>query len=334
MVKMRNPPIFLKLFRCLVIGTTTAVALVAVLIAAINCGERNGNTSGIAFRIDVALHHLQAFPRAIRHRTTHCTYSDVWALSPPVDRAMAQESVENTFQIEKREGPVELVRTPAGEYWIPIRDIGELAETIAEQQSAIYEGVGAAVEPGDVALDCGANVGVYTRHALDHGARLVVAIEPAQESLDCLRRNVSKEISDGRVIVYPKGVWNKDDQLTLSVGPTFASSASSVAIDRGGKGSTVHLTTIDKLVAELHLHTVDFIKMDIEGAEMQALEGAVETVRRFHPRMAISTEHRTSDPDQIPQLVRKLWPSYIAQCGPCANVNGSIQPDVMFAHVL
>jgi hypothetical protein len=104
-----------------------------------------------------------------------------------------------------------------------------------------------------------------------------------------------------------------------------------VVLDRGGRGPKVRLTTIDKLVAELKLPSVDFIKMDIEGAEMQALEGAVETVRRFQPRMAISVEHRPTDPDTIPEFVHRLWPHYWYECGPCTNVNGNIQPDVLFA---
>jgi FkbM family methyltransferase len=187
------------------------------------------------------------------------------------------------------------------------------------------------MKPGDVVLDCGANVGVYTRHAVDRGAKLVVAIEMAPESLECLRRNFTKEVADGRVLIYPKGVWNQDAELELSVGPDRASTASSVALDRGAKGHKVPLTTIDKLVLELNLPSVDFIKMDIEGAEMQALEGARETVHRFHPRMAISTEHRPTDPDRIPELIRTLWPEYTSQCGQCTNVNGSIQPDVLFA---
>jgi hypothetical protein len=54
-------------------------------------------------------------------------------------------------------------------------------------------------------------------------------------------------------------------------------------------------------------------------------------VRRFRPRMAISLEHRPSDPDRIPELVRQLWPGYVAVCGPCANHGGNVQPDVLFA---
>jgi len=234
--------------------------------------------------------------------------------------------------VQQRDGSLELVRTPAGGYWIPRRDVDTLAETIVEQQSDIYEAGGESIRSGDVVLDCGANVGLYTRHALDKGAKVVIAIEPAPEALECLHRNFAAEVASGRVVIYPKGVWNKDEELPLSISDAWASTAASVVLDRGAAGPKILLTTIDKLVAELQLPTVSLIKMDIEGSEMQALEGAIETVRRFQPRMAISLEHRPSDPDRIPELVRRLWPSYATKCGPCANVNGSIQPDVMFAH--
>jgi len=52
--------------------------------------------------------------------------------------------------------------------------------------------------------------------------------------------------------------------------------------------------TIDQLVAEQMLPRVDVIVMDIEGAETDALLGARETIRKFHPFLAIATEH-TSD---------------------------------------
>ena len=71
--------------------------------------------------------------------------------------------------------------------------------------------------------------------------------------------------------------------------------------------------------------------MDIEGAEPNALRGAIRTVRQFHPRMAILLEHRKTDPAAIPILTRQLWPGYHTECGPCANMNGHLQPVVMFA---
>ena len=310
-----------------IVLVTTGLLWVQQMIAS---AERSGETSGLDFKVDMMVRRVRTFRGAASQRNRRCTYADVWALSPPVEMVVARRALRKTFSVAKQDGAFELVRTPAGPYWIPNRDIDTLAETLVEQQNDVYEGpVG--VRAGDVVLDCGANVGAYTRHALDRGAKVVVAIEMAPESLECLRRNLEREVTGGRVIIYPKGVWNKDDELQLSTGDDWASTASSVVLDRGRRGPKVPLTTIDKLVAELQLLRVDFIKMDIEGAEMQALEGARDTVRRFHPRMAISVEHRPTDPDRIPGVVHGLWPEYVSECGPCTNVNGSIQPDVLFA---
>ena len=77
---------------------------------------------------------------------------------------------------------------------------------LAEQKRNIY---GTGIRRGDIVLDAGANVGVFTRKALWAGASKVIAIEPAPENLECLRRNFAAEIADGRVVVYPKGVWDK-----------------------------------------------------------------------------------------------------------------------------
>jgi acetylornithine/succinyldiaminopimelate/putrescine aminotransferase len=49
--------------------------------------------------------------------------------------------------------------------------------------------------------------------------------------------------------------------------------------------------TIDQVVEDLDLSRVDFIKLDIEGAESQAILGAKQTLARFQPPVAIATEH-------------------------------------------
>jgi hypothetical protein len=83
--------------------------------------------------------------------------------------------------------------TPRGRWW----DDWVLPFNLAEQERNIY-GVGEqSVQPGDIVLDCGANVGVYTRVALNAGAKLVVAIEPAPENIESLKRNFREEIAGG-----------------------------------------------------------------------------------------------------------------------------------------
>jgi hypothetical protein len=55
---------------------------------------------------------------------------------------------------------------------------------------------------------------------------------------------------------------------------------------------------------------VDFIKMDIEGAERNAVLGAKETLRKFKPRMALCVYHRRNDPAAIPRAVFDLASGY------------------------
>ena len=89
---------------------------------------------------------------------------------------------------------------------------------LAEQKLGLYDSDGHGVRPGDIALDCGANVGVYTLRTLASGAAHVVAIEPAPRNLTCLRRNLAEAVQAGRVTIVPKGLWGPDELLYASRG--------------------------------------------------------------------------------------------------------------------
>jgi FkbM family methyltransferase len=234
--------------------------------------------------------------------------------------------------IEKDPAGYHRWETPMGRWWIPDGDDWVLPFNLAEQKRQIYGTGDRAVKAGDVVLDCGANVGVFTRLALDHGAKLVVAIEPAPENIESFKRNFKPEIAAGRVIVVEKGVWDKDDVLTLSIDPTNTAADSFVMNQKDtNKKVQVPLTTIDKLVAELKLPSVDYIKMDIEGAEQRALAGGRQTIAKYHPRLSLSAYHVPTDPVKIPELVRSAWPGYTMECGPCAETDdGHIRPDVLY----
>jgi FkbM family methyltransferase len=234
--------------------------------------------------------------------------------------------------LEKDPAGYHLWDTPRGKWWIPEGDDWVLPFNLAEQERKIYGTGEQAVKSGDIVLDCGANVGVYTRVALDAGAKIVVAIEPAPENLESLRRNFKDEIAAGRVILVAKGVWDKDDVLTLRRDPTNTAADSFVMLkEKQAGGVQVPLTTIDKLVKELKLERVDYIKMDIEGAETNALTGAQETLAKDHPRLSLSSYHVPTDPVRIPELVKKAWPGYKMECGPCAETkDGHVRPDVLY----
>jgi FkbM family methyltransferase len=223
----------------------------------------------------------------------------------------------------------ELVETPMGRYWT-VRHDRFLKVTLGEEKMEIYDRDAVSVKSGDVVLDCGANVGVFTRTALARGAGLVVAIEPAPNTVECLRRNFEKEIAAGRVIVVPKGVWSHPDVLELAEGDDGNTTGDSFVFGRNQPRKVkVLLTTIDILAVELALPRVDFVKMDIEGAEKDALRGAAETIRKYHPRMAISTEHLPDDMTAIPHTVNAIWSGYSLRYSDCQDAIWSVRPGVL-----
>ena len=240
-----------------------------------------------------------------------------------------RESFKNAVRVVERDpAGYELWETPNGRWWMPQGD-QVLPFLLAEQEARIYGTGDRGVHPGDLVLDCGANVGTFVKTALESGAEMVVAIEPAPQTLECLRRNLAAEIAAHRVVIYPKGVWDKDDFLTLSVDEHNVGSNSLVIDTQRAKSVRVPLTTIDKLAAELKLARVDFIKMDIEGAEKNALAGGRETIQRFHPRMSISSEHLADDVQKIPEVVRGIRAEYHVEYADCQDQGSRVTPLVL-----
>ena len=72
------------------------------------------------------------------------------------------------------------------------------------------------------------------------------------------------------------------------------------------KEIAVKMTSIDKFVKERMLPKIDFIKLDIEGSEMNALLGAKETLVKYKPRLAVCAYHKVSDAWEIPSFLKSL----------------------------
>jgi FkbM family methyltransferase len=233
-------------------------------------------------------------------------------------------------KLVREESGLELWDTPKGQFWIPKGNRFVLPFNLAEMETHIYGQGEHFVHPGDIVLDCGASDGDFTRQALAAGAAKVVAIEISPSSIECLRRNLAAEIAGGRAVVYPKGVWDHDDTLTLEVDDTnFAANSVVLHPENARPSIQVPLTTIDKLVAELGLPRVDFIKMDVEGAEINALAGARETIGKWKPRLAITAEHKPADEVDIPNAVRNIRADYQMECGKCLEDKGRIRADIL-----
>lgn len=106
--------------------------------------------------------------------------------------------------------------------------------------------------------------------------------------------------------LLPYGLWNKKEIVRF----TPLGVGSHVGAQDGCEAVDVQMTSIDQTVSEQGLDSVDFIKLDIEGSEENALHGAVRTITRFRPRLAISAYHKPHDLFALPLLIKKLHKKY------------------------
>jgi FkbM family methyltransferase len=207
--------------------------------------------------------------------------------------------------------------TPAGAFWIPSgSDRYFVGMLTAEILSCVYHTAARPLDSDSVVMDCGANVGFFSRFALDRGARLVVAFEPSTQNVECLRRNLAQEIAEGRALVIQKGLWDRDAILSFFTG-NKRNPGSHHIVDGAMGDSNIEVTTIDNVVQQHRLPSVNFIKMDIEGSELRAIQGGSRTIARDRPVCFIATEHTTDlfrNAASVIESMRAIDPRYRYRC--------------------
>jgi len=126
----------------------------------------------------------------------------------------------------------------------------------------------------------------------------VLAFEPDRGTFGRLAANFAH---DARIEPINAGLHRRRETLRFD----NAGTRGSLLVESGG--IEIPVVGLDEVLGG---ERVSFIKMNIEGAELAALEGARHSIRRWAPRLAISAYHRPSDLWQIPQMVRELRDDY------------------------
>ena len=121
-------------------------------------------------------------------------------------------------------------------------------------------------------VDVGAHIGGYTVRACKR-AKYVVAIEPQREIVNVLRNNV-KINSCNNVQIIEKAVWSERRNIFMKV-PKGDEQKATVSNDGD---IMVEADTLDNIINSLNIDSIDFLKIDIEGAEAEAIRGMRKTL--------------------------------------------------------
>jgi FkbM family methyltransferase len=152
-------------------------------------------------------------------------------------------------------------------------------------------------------VDCGAAAGdtvmAFTQKYGDYGH--ILAFEPGSKSYARLVRNVANLLN---ITTVNKGC--SDCKATLTFEEDDDRPTANKISENGN--TTIEVDKIDNFTTGLP--PVGLIKMDIEGAELAALEGAAGTIRRDKPVLAICAYHKPEDLITIPQYLKSLVPEY------------------------
>lgn len=128
----------------------------------------------------------------------------------------------------------------------------------------------------------------------------------------------------GAIQLEPMALWESNQELFFqqdAINPEDSGGASKV-IDQGSEkhgGTRVQGVRLDDYVQEKGLDQVSFIKMDIEGAEISALEGARHTISTHRPQLAICIYHTKEHLYQIPLLINEMVENYQFRLGHYSN---------------
>ncbi len=191
------------------------------------------------------------------------------------------------------------------------RVLGEEKKNIDSE----YERNEVSLKKGDVVIDAGANIGLFSALSNYLGCH-VYAFEPVKSIAEFTKRVASNDSVTFQVI--EKALSNNDgeqDFFEVEFANHYKSDSSKIRMNekeplKGFISKKVSTTTIDTVVEEYKLKKVDFIKADIEGAERLMLQGAKNTLRRFAPKLSICTYHLPDDKEILTNLILEANSDY------------------------
>jgi len=171
-----------------------------------------------------------------------------------------------------------------------------------------YQHGGCRLEGRKWVMDAGAGEGFFSLVALAKGAGIVLAVEALEQLKPPLEETFREEIRAQKLKLVSAALGKEAGTVSFCVNQEHFC-ASAVEAGSGGN-KAVPSTTIDLLCQNFSLRENGFIKMDIEGSEMDALRGARGTLRRQKPMLAIAVYHGYDNALECRKIIIESNPSY------------------------
>lgn len=166
----------------------------------------------------------------------------------------------------------------------------------------------AEVRPGQTVVDVGATYGdtaIFFSEAMRNEGT-ILAVEPMQENLAYLRRNLLLHGCQN-VEAIPMALASKEGTQAANVDGTPTTVFRFCETEATG-AQEIRLTTLDKLAGT---RKIDFVKADIEGAELELILGAKDVIRRDKPTFALALYHKKNDFRDLPRALSGYNPDYV-----------------------
>jgi FkbM family methyltransferase len=172
------------------------------------------------------------------------------------------------------------------------------------------------IRKGDVVYDAGANIGLYSRFMIQRfQASHVYAFEPMPGNRELLAANLKVGGCADKVTILPCAVGNQDGMVRFQVDDLTSNSGTLDAVARGNASQSrrqyglppvtleVAVSRLDTLVDTNAIAKPDVIKLDVEGAEAMALDGARHSLLKHRPRLVIELHGA----EAARSVLRVLW---------------------------
>ena len=156
-------------------------------------------------------------------------------------------------------------------------------------------------------IDCGAYIGDTIHNLMNYYSKVnyCISFEPDLKNLENLNNqleSLTKLYPNTNFFVYPAGVYSSNKILSFS-NQGIDSSASLV----NSSDIKISVVSLDTIILNAN---PNYIKMDVEGAEKEAIWGARKTIKKYKPNLAICLYHKPEDLWEIPLLINEIEPNY------------------------